>query len=155
MGAACLAAERAQGLSILELPDRAPTGRFADWVERIGDPFAGDHDVIYQMPFAHDGVRGVADFVLRVIDEKTGQVSYEPVDAKLARSEAKPGHVLQLCFYAEAIEALTGIKPKQMHLWLGSGEFETIRTDDVMPYWRHLRSGFPELLREALSLIPI
>ena len=146
--AACLEAYRAQGLSILEIPDRAPTERFADWVERIGDPFAGDHDVIYQMPFAHDGVRGVADFVLRVIDEKTGQVSYEPVDAKLARSEAKPGHVLQLCFYAEAIEALTGIKPKQMHLWLGSGEFETIRTDDVMPYWRHLRSGFHELMSE-------
>jgi hypothetical protein len=99
-------------------------------VDRIGDPFAGDHDVIYQMPFAHDGVRGVADFVLRVIDEETGQVSYEPVDAKLARSEAKPGHVLQLCFYAEAIEALTGSRmPKQMHLWLGSGEFETIRTE--------------------------
>ena len=32
-------------------------------------------------------------------------MSYEPVDAKLARSEAKVGHVLQLCFYAEAIAA--------------------------------------------------
>lgn len=53
----------------------------------------------------------MADFVLRVADEETGQVSYEPVDAKLARSEAKPGHVLQLCFYAEAIEALTGGAP--------------------------------------------
>ncbi len=100
------------------------------------------------MPFAHDGVRGVADFVLRVIDEETGQVSYEPVDAKLARSEAKPGHVLQLCFYAEAIEALTGTLPAQMHLWLGSGEFETIRTNDVMPYWRHLRSGSNPLMSE-------
>ena len=36
-------------------------------------------------------------------------MSYEPVDAKLARVEAKPGHVLQLCFYADAIEAVTGV----------------------------------------------
>ena len=144
--AACLAAYRAQGLSVLEIPDRKRSETFAEWVERVGDPFAEGHDVIYQLPFAHDGVRGVADFVLRVVDEKTGQVSYEPVDAKLARSEAKPGHVLQLCFYAEAIEALTGTLPAQMHLWLGSGEFETIRTTDVMPYWRHLRSGSNSLM---------
>ncbi len=37
---------------------------------------------------------------------------YEPVDAKLARVEAKPGHVLQLCFYADAIEAATGARPQ-------------------------------------------
>jgi predicted RecB family nuclease len=147
--AACLAAYRAQGLSVLEVTAREPTESFADWVERIGDPFAEGDDVIYQLPFAHDGVRGVADFVLRVVDEETGQVSYEPVDAKLARSEAKPGHVLQLCFYAEAIEALTGTLPAQMHLWLGSGEFETIRTNDVMPYWRHLRSGSNSVMSDA------
>jgi predicted RecB family nuclease len=147
--AACLAAYRAQGMSVLEIAPRQPTESFADWVERIGDPFAEGHDVIYQLPFAHDGVRGVADFVMRVVDEEAGQVSYEPVDAKLARSEAKPGHVLQLCFYAEAIEALTGTLPAQMHLWLGSGEFETIRTNDVMPYWRHLRSGSNSLMSEA------
>ena len=78
--AACLAAYRAQGLSVLEIPDRKRSETFAEWVERVGDPFAEGHDVIYQLPFAHDGVRGVADFVLRVVDEETGQVSYEPVE---------------------------------------------------------------------------
>ena len=86
--AACLAAYRAQGLSVLEIPDRKRSETFAEWVERVGDPFAEGHDVIYQLPFAHDGVRGVADFVLRVVDEETGQVSYEPVDAKLAHRHA-------------------------------------------------------------------
>lgn len=57
------------------------------------------------MPFIHDGIRGIADFVVRTTDPVTGGVSYEPVDAKLTRFDAKPGHVLQLCFYAEAIEA--------------------------------------------------
>jgi predicted RecB family nuclease len=145
---------RAQGLSVLEVPDRERAETFADWVDRIGDPLAGDHEVVYQMPFAHDGVRGVADFVRRVVDEETGRVSFEPVDAKLARSEAKPGHVLQLCFYAEAIEALTGVKPKQMHLWLGSGEFQSIRTADVMPYWQHLRSGNNSLMSDTGNLRP-
>ncbi|MBK7019716.1 MAG: hypothetical protein IPH38_09025 [Candidatus Microthrix sp.] len=146
--AACLAAYRAQGLSVLEIPDRKRSETFAEWVERAGDPFAEGHDVIYQLPFARRGPwRG--RLRARVVDEETGQVSYEPVDAKLARSEAKPGHVLQLCFYAEAIEALTGTLPAQMHLWLGSGEFETIRTNDVMPYWRHLRSGSNSLMSEA------
>ena len=30
------------------------------------------------------------------------------MDAKFARKEAKPGHVLQVCFYANAIAEVTG-----------------------------------------------
>ena len=74
---------------------------FADWVIRVGNPFRAGYDVIYQMPFIHEGVRGIADFLVRVEDPEAGTCAYEPVDAKLARSEGKPGHVLQLCFYAE------------------------------------------------------
>ena len=65
-------------------------------------------DVIYQMPFVHDGIRGIADFLIRVDDVDRATASYEPVDAKLTRIEGKPGHVLQLCFYADAIDALDG-----------------------------------------------
>jgi hypothetical protein len=53
--AACLAAYRAQGLSVLEVTAREPTESFAEWVDRIGDPFAEGHDVIYQLPFATMG----------------------------------------------------------------------------------------------------
>jgi len=38
----------------------------------------------------------------------------KPVDAKLTRIEGKPGHVLQLCFYADALEAVTGRAPREM-----------------------------------------
>lgn len=135
----CLEHYREQGLSVLEIANRPKGERFSDWVRRVGNPLAEDYDVVYQMPFVHDGIRGIADFVIRVSDPESGAISYEPVDAKLTRTEAKPGHVLQLCFYADAIEALTGTPAERMHLWLGSGEVETLRVNEFRPYWRRLR----------------
>ncbi|OBK86373.1 hypothetical protein A5648_05880 [Mycolicibacter sinensis] len=137
----CLAEYEANGKSVLRVPDRPKGETFESWVARIGSPFDEGWDVIYQMPFIHDGVRGIADFLVR-----TDSGNYEPVDAKLARAEAKPGHVLQLCFYADALEALTGVRPKHMHLWLGSGKSETLRVADFSPYWRRLRGQLTETL---------
>ena len=143
---AVLAGYRAEGLEVFEVPDRESNESFAQWVERVGDPLVDCHDVIFQMPFVHDGIRGIADFLIRVEDPSTGKFSYEPVDAKLARKEAKPGHVLQLCFYAEAIAAATGTMPEHLHLKLGSGETETIRTANVTPYWRRLQGQLAEVV---------
>ena len=84
---------------------------FAQWVSRVGNPMEDGWDVIYQFPMVHDGLRGIADFLVRVPEPVEGYATYEPYDAKLARLAAKPGHVLQLCFYADAIEALTGSAP--------------------------------------------
>ena len=128
------------------MQDRERGESFAAWVERVGNPMADGHDVVFQMPFVHDGIRGIADFLVRTVDPDTGAVTYEPVDAKLARNEAKPGHVLQLCFYAEALTALTGAKPTHVRIALGSGQVETIRVDDVLPYWRRLRGQLAKLI---------
>jgi predicted RecB family nuclease len=136
----CLDDYRRQGKSILEVPQRREHERFSDWVARVGNPLDLDYDVLYQMPFIHNAVRGIADFVIRVRDPETSGVSHEPVDAKLARVEAKPGHVLQLCFYADAIEALTRTPAHRMHIWLGSGELETLRVNEFRSYWRRLRT---------------
>ena len=141
----CLDEYVGRDLDVLETPGRQRGESFSHWVARIGDPLASEHDVIYQMPFIHEGIRGIADFLLRV-ENGDGTWGWEPVDAKLARSEAKPGHVLQLCFYAEAIEALTGRPPKRMHLWLGSGETETLVAGEFQPYWRRLRAQLTPLL---------
>jgi predicted RecB family nuclease len=130
---------------VVSLPTRNEHESFASLVERTGDILPLGHDVLYQMPFIHDGMRGIADFLLK----KTlpdGQFTYEPVDAKLARTEAKPGHVLQLCFYADAIEARLGIAPEFIHLWLGSGTIESIRLSDVRAYWRRLRTQLTVVL---------
>jgi uncharacterized protein len=137
--AACLADYEQQGRSVLRVPDRQRGETFAAWVTRVGSPFDEGYDVIYQMPFVHDRIRGIADFLVRVVDD-SGVATYEPVDAKLARAAAKPGHVLQLCFYADAIEASTGRRPTFMHLLLGSGRRETLRVSDFGAYWRRLRS---------------
>ncbi|TMS54796.1 TM0106 family RecB-like putative nuclease [Mycobacterium sp. DBP42] len=147
----CLAHYRSDGKSVLDVPGRRDGEAFADWVARSGNLFGENWDVVYQMPFMHDGVRGIADFVVQVQDPTTGAVSYEPVDAKLARSDAKPGHVLQLCFYADAIEAQTGVRPEHMYVWLGSGHLEKLRVDDFSPYWRRLRTQ----LTTALAAGPI
>jgi len=136
---------RSAGRDVFEVPDREQHESFAQWVARVGGVLNGGHDVIFQMPFVHDGIRGIADFLERVVDVN-GNVTYEPVDAKLARNAAKPGHVLQLCFYAEAIAAQTGRAPEHVHIELGSGERETIRVDDVLAYWRRLRGQLAALV---------
>jgi uncharacterized protein len=144
---------RAEGLSVFEVPERdaATNESFQHWVDRVGDVLADGHDVVVQMPFVHEGIRGIADFLRRVDDPDTGTFTYEPIDAKLARAAAKPGHVLQLCFYAEAIEAVTGVLPERMHIELGSGRSETIRTADVVAYWRRLRRQLARLLADEAS----
>ena len=144
----CLAEYGRQGKTVLEVPARERGETFEAWVDRVGNPFEHGWDVICQMPFIHHGIRGIADFVVRVQDADTGVVTYEPVDAKLARLEAKPGHVLQLCFYADAIKAVTGVRPRQMHLWLGSGNVESLTLAEFRPYWNRLRGKLFGLLAD-------
>jgi predicted RecB family nuclease len=136
---ACLAEFEAQGKSIFRTPGKEKNENFAQWVARVGHPLEEGWDVIYQFPMVHDGLRGVADFLVRVSEPVDGHCAYEAYDAKLARRAAKPGHVLQLCFYADALEALTGSPPHQMHLWLGSGEIESLEVEQFGAYWRRLR----------------
>ena len=52
---------------------RCPNGprasRSRAWAARVaGLLLDAEHDVIYQMPFVHDGIRGIADFLERVVD---------------------------------------------------------------------------------------
>ena len=142
----CLLSLENEGLSVYQVPGRNVDETFVQWVARIGKPMESGVDVIYQMPFVHEGIRGIADFLVRVKSPEEGFFEYEPVDAKLTRTEGKPGHVLQLCFYADALEALTGRPPRDMHIWLGSGEQETLRVEEFRPYWRRLRGQLAQLL---------
>ena len=102
---------------VYQVPGRNPDETFLQWAARIGNPLESGYDVIYQMPFVHEGIRGIADFLIRVESPEDGYCHYEPVDAKLTRVEGKPGHVLQLCFYADALEALTGAPPRDCLLY--------------------------------------
>lgn len=148
---AVLARYEADGKSVFRVPERDATESFEAWVERVGNPLADGHDVIYQLPMIHDGVRGVADFLVRVEATDEQPAHYEAVDAKLARTEAKPGHVLQLCFYADALEAMTGERGEHIHLALGSGAVESIRLVEVNPYWNRIRVSLMRTLNAESS----
>src|SRR5687768_5053216 len=87
-------------------------------------------DIIYQAYLTDGTWRGFADFLVRLPDG-----TYEPVDTKLARS-AKPLHVMQLCFYAEQLERIQGRLPEHVHVELGTGERETLRTADFIAFFR-------------------
>ncbi len=137
------------GLTVHRVADKRSGETFADWAERVVDSFDADVDVLFQMPLVHDGIRGVADFLEREIDAETASLRWEPVDAKLARRAAKPGHVLQLCFYAEALGAATGNVPLRLQVSLGSGTTEVVGYESVRPYWARLRGQLAAVLAEG------
>ena len=106
---------RAQGLTVLEIPD--PEGDYDAAALATAEAIrAGEADVIYQGVLAHDGWRGVADFLMRQPDG-----TYEALDTKLARS-AKPAYILQLLFYNEQLARIQGREPDHIHVLLGNGE---------------------------------
>ena len=100
------------GRSVFDASTLRRGNDFDDWVAACEGLLGESFDVVYQMPLSHNGMRGVADFVERVgSSESPTRPSFEPVDAKLSRREAKTAHVLQLCFYADALEALVCRRP--------------------------------------------
>jgi len=145
----CLEDYESPGKTIYQVPGRNRGEDFTQWVARVGNPMELGFDVVYQMPFVHEGIRGIADFLVKREEFSDGFSLYEPVDAKLTRSKGKPGHVLQLCFYAEAMEALVGRAPRQMHIWLGSGTTQALTVEEFLPYWRRLRRQLSSLLADT------
>ena len=41
---------RAEGLSVFEVPDRDRNESFQRWVDRVGNPLADGHDIVFQLP---------------------------------------------------------------------------------------------------------
>ena len=100
-------------------------------------------DVVYQGVFAHDGWRGVADFLLRQPDG-----TYEVLDTKLART-AKPAYILQLLFYNEQLARVQGREPEHIHVLLGNGDQQSFRPQEFAAYYRRVRSRLEALRRRA------
>ena len=124
---------RAQGLTVLEIPD--PEGDYETAALATAQAIrAGEADVIYQGVLAHEGWRGVADFLMRQPDG-----TYEALDTKLARS-AKPAYILQLLFYNEQLARIQGREPDHIHVLLGNGEQKSFRPQEFAAYYRRVRS---------------
>jgi predicted RecB family nuclease len=108
-------------------------------------------DVIYQGALQYGQWLGRPDF-LRRVDRAAGlwPWSYEPVDAKLARS-AKPAALLQMCFYAELLSRTQGAPPARMVLVLGDGREEPFLTSRYAAYFRYVRACF----ERAIGALPV
>jgi uncharacterized protein len=106
-------------------------------------------DVIFQAPVRSGTWRGRADFLERVpYPSDLGEWSYEAVDTKLARTELKAEHALQLCFYSEAVGAVQGVPPQHAHIVLGTRQRESIRIREIAAYYRRARAGLERAAAE-------
>jgi uncharacterized protein len=103
----------AAGRLVTDLSDCGPNTAPTMAAMRRGD------EIIYQGHLAYDGFAGYPDFLLRVdTPSALGSWSYEPWDTKLAR-HPKPYFLVQLCCYAEMLEAFQGVRPASLKIVLG------------------------------------
>ena len=98
---------------------------FADWVARVGNPLDQDYDVVYQMPFVHDGIRGIADFLVRVDDPETGAVSLRAGRRQARPRRGQAGPRLAAVLLRRRPRGAHRHPARTMHIWLGSGQLET------------------------------
>jgi len=69
-----------------------------------------------------------------------GEFLYEPVDTKLA-SVGQPKHALQLAVYGRLLAEVQGRLPERLHIVVGSGDVETVRTAELHYYADVARRG--------------
>lgn len=94
--------------------------------------------IIFQAHLEGSGMAGNADF-LRL--ESPEQSTYTIIDTKLSR-HVKPYFMIQLCCYADMLEEMTGQRPGNIGIVLGSGEECNYRTNDVFYYYKRIKSAF-------------
>lgn len=111
-------------------------------------------DAIVGATFVDGDFVGIADVLERCARPSSGRGwSYEVADIKLAR-RAKPGAIVQLCAYTEALARMQGIAPIEMHVILGDGRRESYRYVEYEAYFRALRARFVEALAQAIPTSP-
>jgi predicted RecB family nuclease len=117
-----------------------------------GDPCAAELTIagmrdgapaIYQPHLVVDGWQGHPDFLFRCPGNgcACGGHHYTPWDAKLARS-AKPYFLVQLCAYADMLEAMRGFRPTELVFILGQGNELRFETRHFFHYYRQLKRSF-------------
>lgn len=153
----CLEQLKAAGLSVIEIETGFAEGDLERAAAATIDAMRRGVDVIFQATFIDAPWIGHADFLVRVATPSAlGDWSYEPVDAKLARS-AKVRALLQLGEYAAQIATVQETSPQRVHLWLGHDERYTIETAQLAAFHRRSRArltGDLGLVDELLELYP-
>ena len=138
---------RAEGREIVEIGDGLEAGAAEATLEAI----RGGADVIYQGVLLQEetpdgpALLGRPDFLVRADllgapddEPRPAGVHYEVVDAKLARS-AKGRAVAQTAFYSHLLADLQGVRPRWMHLALGTGDLVPFKVGDYAAFERQTR----------------
>ena len=105
---------------------------------------AEGREIIFQAYLKLPPFAGYADFLARV---STDPVLYEVWDTKLAKTP-KPYYLIQLCCYAEMLEAVQGQRPECVEVILGNGKRARFRTDDYWFYYQQLKGAFLQQMDE-------
>jgi predicted RecB family nuclease len=101
-------------------------------------------EVIFQAYLSLPPFAGYADFLARV---STNPTRYEVWDTKLAKTP-KPYYLVQLCCYAEMLEAIQGKRPEFVEVILGNGTRQRFRSEDYWYYYQHLKIAFLQQMAE-------
>ena len=92
-------------------------------------------DVIYQAALSISPFKGYADFLIKVEGQsRLGDFYYEVWDTKLSKT-VKPYFLVQLCCYADMLEALQDRRPDNVVVVVGTGEPVRFTTNDYFYYY--------------------
>jgi uncharacterized protein len=111
-------------------------------VARTLEAMRAGREIIYQGALEAGEFAGYPDFLIRLDGSSDlGAYHYEVWDTKLARS-LKPYFVIQLCCYAELLEAAQHKRPEHVCIVLGSGSQERLRTGSYFYYYKAIKRAF-------------
>jgi uncharacterized protein len=98
--------------------------------------------IIAQGYLARDEFAGIADLLVRVDGRsELGDWHYGVWDTKLARS-VKPYFAIQVCAYADMLEAIQGRRPEFVSIVLGTSDRVPLRVNDYFAFYRNLKRNF-------------
>lgn len=101
-------------------------------------------DVIYQAALSLHPFNGYADFLVKREGESAlGKYHYEPWDIKLSKT-VKPQFIVQLCCYAEMLEAVQKRLPSILTIITGDQQHAKLETKEYFYYYLHLKERFFE-----------
>jgi predicted RecB family nuclease len=127
---------RAEGCDVYPVPQDG------DRTARTVAAMQASHPIIYQGELARGDFMGIADFLVRVEGTSAlGNYRYKVWEAKCTRV-AQPAFLLQLCCYADVLEAVQGRRPTRLWLVLGDRKPVLFRTEDYFYYYRVLTAAF-------------
>lgn len=127
-----------QSVHVVATEGRKPRDLAAETLEAM----RAGHDVVFQAYLASGSFAGYADFLYKVPGASDlGDHHYEPWDTKLALS-VKPYFMVQLCCYAELLEAIQGRRPEHVGVILGNQERARHRSSDFYFAYLAIKRGF-------------